>query len=189
MATLWRFPAMPLVAAAGTAVTAAALTSGLGGISELPALPPIDVPGSKLTIEADLEVTSTSATPTLTLGFYIGTGGQAIGSKTAIAVSAALPISASATAWAVHMRYVGTFRTLSQGGAGVLHGMGTIESWCNVGLTGDGTTNPFPVTAAARTVSTLNTKQFNELDLGITLSSVTGSPSVTCTDFWAELTG
>lgn len=188
MATLWRFPAMPMVAGTGTAVTAAALTSALAGLNELPALPPIDVPGAKLTIEANLEITCTSVTPTCTLGLYIGTVGQAIGSKTLISAGPALAISASATAWACHLRWVGTWRTLSST-AGVLHGAGYIESGFSTGLSADMPTYPIPITAAARTTSTLNTKQYNELDLGVTLSVTTGSPSVTCTDFWAELTG
>jgi hypothetical protein len=58
-----------------------------------------------------------------------------------------------------------------------------------VGLTGAPLISRLGATAASRTVSTLNTKQPQECDLGITLSSVTGAPSVTVTDFWAELTG
>jgi len=64
-----------------------------------------------------------------------------------------------------------------------------VESWFNVGLTGDGTTNPMPTTAAARTVSTLNTYQNNQIDVGVTLSVTTGSPSVTVTDVFFDLTG
>lgn len=122
------------------------------------------------------------------LGFYIGSVGQAIGSKTVIAASAALAISASATAWPFILEYDGTLRTLSSS-AGVIHGQGIAFSWVNVGLTGTGVPNPMPVTAAARTVSTLNTSQVNEIDVGVTLSSTTGSPSVTVTDLWAELSG
>jgi hypothetical protein len=189
MPQLWRFPALPLVYQAGTAVTVAeTLTSGLAGLAnQLPALPPVQAPGSKLTLEADLEITSTSATPTVTLGFYIGSIGQAIGSKTAIAVSTTIPISASAAAWAMHMRYVGTWRELSST-AGTLHGAGWIDVATSLTAQSAGP-YPFPITQALRTVSTLNTTQYNELDLGITLSSTTGSPSVTVTDFWAELTG
>jgi hypothetical protein len=146
------------------------------------------LPGARLSIKAHGEITSTSATPTCALGFYMGSVGQAIGSKTAIAVSAALAISASAVAWPFDVEYDGTFRALSPS-AGAIHGMGIVTWWGNVGLTGTGTPNPMPTTAAARTVSTLNTDQFNEIDFGITLSSTTGTPSVTITDFWAELSG
>lgn len=186
MGQVWRFPAQPLQNAAGTAVTATSLTAS--GVNPLPQLPPIFQAGARLVLKATGELTSTSATPTVTLGFYVGTVGQAIGSKTVIAVSAALAISATATAWPFIMEYDGTFRTLSSS-AGVIHGQGIVYSWFNTGLTGDGTVNPMPTTAAARTVSTLNTSQLNEFDVGVTLSSATGTPSVTITDLWAELSG
>ena len=44
----------------------------------------------------------------------------------------------------------------------------------NVGLTGTGVPNPMPITAALRTVSTLNLSQVNEIDVGVTLSATTG---------------
>jgi hypothetical protein len=169
---------------AGTAVTAAALTAGT------PVPPPIIpggalVPGSRLRIEADLEMTSSSATPTLTIGFYIGAVGGAIGSATVLVVSAANALSASAAAWPITLRYKGTIRTLSPT-AGVIQG--TAELLYSTSLTAWATT-PLPQTAAARTVSTLNTQQNNQLDVGITLSATTGSPSVTCMGFYAEVLG
>lgn len=192
MATLWRYVLGPQPSAAGTAVTAASLTSGLGGLP-IPIIPAgLFQPGARLEIGCNGELTSTSATPTVILGCYIGSQAQAIGSKQVIGVSAALPISASATAWPFDLIYRGTFRVLSEASGsanGSIHGHGHINSWFNVGLSGDGTTNPFPITAALRTVATINSNQYNELDLGITLSSTTGTPSVTITDFWAELSG
>jgi hypothetical protein len=187
MAVVWRYPLQPLPAAAGTAVTAAALTSGLGGLP-VPQLPPIMVPGTRLILVAHGEVTSTSATPTCTLGFYIGSVGQAIGSKTVLAVSPALALLATTTGWQFIMKWSGTFRTLSPS-AGVIHGQGKVDWWGNVSLTGAGGVFPMPVTQAARTVSTLNTDQVNEVDVGVTLSSTTGTPSVSITDFFADLSG
>jgi hypothetical protein len=187
MATLWTWPLQPQASAAGTAVTAASLTAS--GVAPLPQLPGfLCQNGARLRLRATGELTSTSATPTVTLGFYFGGTGAAIGSKTALAVSGALAISASATAWPFIMEYDGTIRTLSPS-AGVIHGQGIVYSWVNVGLTGAGSVNPMPATAAARTVSTLNTQQNNEFDVGVTLSVTTGSPSVTVTDLWAELSG
>lgn len=191
MATLWRFPCQPQQSAAGTAVTAAALTSGLIG-TDFPVLPgAIYQPGARLALRAHGEITSTSATPTCTLGFYFGALGAAIGSETALCASAALAISASATAWPFTMIWNGTVRSLATGVSanGVLHGSGEVFWWGNVGLTGAASVNPMPTTAAARTVSTFNTQAANQLDVGITLSVTTGAPSVTITDFWAELTG
>lgn len=184
MAVLWSYPVGPMSPVAGTAVTAASLTAGT------PVPPPIIyggtlVSGAKLILEADLELTSTSATPTVTLGFYIGSVGGAIGSATLIAATSALAISASETAWPITIRYKGTIRTLSPS-AGVIQGTG--ESLNPTSLTA-WTSAPFPATAAARTVSTLNTQQNNQLDVGITLSATTGSPSVTCTGFYAEIRG
>lgn len=193
MATLWRFPLQPQPAAAGTAVTAASLTSGLGGVA-VPQIPGgITTPGAHLMLRCHGEVTSTSATPTLVLSYYFGTVGTAIGSETVLAASAALNISASASAWPFTMVWNGTIRSLSTADTsqanGVIHGTGEVFSWFNTGLTGDGTLNPIPTTAALRTVSTWNTQVAQQVDIGITLSSTTGTPSVTITDFFAELTG
>lgn len=191
MATLWRFPLQPQQSGAGTAVTAAALTSGLIG-TDMPILPGgIYQPGARLVLRCHGEVTSTSSTPTVIVGFYFNPVGTAIAAGNTIAISAALPISASATAWPFTMLYNGTFRTLATGvtANGVLHGSGEVFSWINTGLSGDGTINPIPVTAALRTVSNFNTQIANQIDVGITLSATTGTPSVTITDMWAELTG
>jgi hypothetical protein len=191
MATLWAFPLQPQQNAAGTAVTAAALTSGLIG-TEFPVLPGgIYQPGARLRLRAHGEITSTSATPTCTLGFYFGALAAAIGSETAICATTGLAISASAVAWPFTMVYNGTFRSLATGVSanGVLHGHGEVHWWGNVGLTGAASLNPMPITAAARTVSTFNTQAATQIDVGITLSSVTGTPSVTITDFFAELIG
>jgi hypothetical protein len=184
MAVLWSYPPGPMSPVAGVAVTAAALTAG----TPLPApiIPGgVLINGSKLFMEADLEMTSTSATPTLTLGFYMGSVGGAIGSATAIVVSAANALSASAAAWPITLRYKGTIRTLSPS-AGVIQG--TAELLYSTSLTAWAST-PLPQTAAARTVSTLNTNQNNQLDVGITLSSTTGSPSIVVSGFYAEVRG
>ncbi len=185
MAQQWRYPLSPIVAGSGTAVTAAALTSGLGGLP-LPQLQPVDRPGGRLIIEAQLEHSSSSATPTLTLGLYIGSVGQAIGSKTLLAASSALALSASAAGWPIMLYYSGKFRTLSPS-AGVIYGQGWIKQ--GSALTTFSAAVPFPVTQALRTVSALNTDQVNELDIGITLSATTGAPSVTVTDFSPEYSG
>lgn len=181
---VWSAPVPPLSAAAGTAVTAAALTAATP--SPAPFIPAGWIQsGSRLILEADLEMTSSSATPTLTIGFYVGGVGGAIGSATVLVVSAANALSASAASWPIKLRYTGTIRTLSPS-AGVIQG--TAELLYSTSLTAWAST-PLPQTAAARTVSTLNTQQANQLDVGVTLSSTTGSPSVTCTGFYAQLLG
>lgn len=191
MAIMWRYPLQPLESGAGTAVTAATITSGLGGLP-VPQLPPVGVPGGRLSLRCTGEVTSTSATPTVILGFYIGSVGQAIGSKTVLFASGALAINVAATAWPFIMYFDGTFRSLSPT-VGVLHGQGGVKSWFgaspNGGLNVAAAEFPIPITAALRTSSVMNNDQTNEIDVGITLSSVTGTPSVTITDMWAELSG
>lgn len=194
MAVLYRFPAQPQPYTAGTAVTAAALTSGLVGVS-LPQIPGgIITPGARLTLTANLEITSTSATPTCSLGFYFAavTGSAiAIGSETLLGAATGIVISATATAWGAVMKYDGTFRALATAGAanGTIHGSGTVTSFWNTGLTAAGVVLPLGVTAAGRTVATWNTAVANQLDIGVTLTSVTGTPTVTVTDFWGEITG
>jgi hypothetical protein len=189
MAVVWSYPVQPFDTAAGTAVTAAALTAGTP--VPPPVSPPIQLAGTAIRITANGEITSTSATPTCALGFYLGAVGGAIGSAAVLGVTAGLAISASATAWPFMMKYEGTFRALStsSGGNGVVHGQGYVLWWGNVGLTGTATPNPLPVTAAARTVSTINTNTNLQWDVGVTLSVTTGTPSVTITDFTVELLG
>jgi len=83
------------------------------------------------------------------------------------------------------MRWKGTFRSL--GTAVTAHGTG--ELLYSTSLTA-WTTAPYPVTLAARTTAaTVNTEQSNQIDVGVTLSSVTGTPSVTVTELFAELIG
>jgi len=185
---LWSAPPSPLSAASGSAVTGStSLTAGTP--APQPVIPAgIILPASKLKLEADIELTSTSSTPTVTVGFYIGAEGGAIGSATVLVTAAGLAVSASATAWLLRARYLGTFRTLSAS-AGVIHGNMEVWSMWNVGLTGAPGVSIAPATAAARTVSTLNTAQSNQLDVGITFSSSAGSISATVTDFLAELIG
>src|SRR5258708_8347136 len=189
MAIMWRYPLQPLESGAGTAVTAAALTAGLGGLT-LPQLPPVGTPGARLSLKATGELTSTSAPPTVILGFYIGSVGQAIGSKAVIAASAALVINVAATAWPFIMYWDGTIRSLSPTARG-LHGQGYVKTGFTsaTGLTAAFIYNPMPITPPLRPLSTVNNDQTNALDVGITLSSVTGTPSVTITDMWAELSG
>ena len=193
MAVLYRFPAQPQPYTVGTAVTAAALTSGLGGMA-IPQIPGgIIQPGARLSMRAHFEVTSTSATPTVTVDFRFGPPGTAIGTELVLAASPALVINVAATAWAGTMVYNGTFRQLATAGAanGIIHGSGEVHSFFHAsgGLAASALVFPMGITAAGRTVSTWNTSVAEQIDIGITLSSVTGTPSIVVTDFWGEVTG
>jgi hypothetical protein len=185
VAVLWTYPAAlaGTSAAAGTAVTAAALTAGTP--TPVPVLPPIQVAGTRLRVHAHLEMTSTSATPTLTIDIRLGAVAGAIGSATVLGSTPANAMSASAAAWPIKLFWEGTFRNL--GTAVTMHGAG--EQLYGTSLTA-WTSTPFPVTAAARTTAaTINTEINNQLDIGITLSSITGSPSVTVTELHVTLDG
>lgn len=172
----WSRPVPGFPIADGPSVTAAALTDGS------PTADPIILPsdilekGSRLIIDAEGELTSTSATPTVVLGFYYGgTAGVAL------AVTAALAISATETAWPWWIHYEGKIR--ATGAAGSIKGQG----WCKKGTSLTAWTDtPMPITAALRTVA-IDTTARKLLSVGITLSSVTGTPSVVVTDFAAEL--
>lgn len=189
MAQVWRFPLTPLPIAAGVAVTAAALTgSGLGKLPQIPAS--LLVEGGRLSVRAHLEASCTTTGSTGVVGLYGGLPGTAIGSKVLIAASPSLSFATGAAAWPGFFTYDGTFRTLSAT-AGVLHGSGTFKSGfvaAGGGLAAALVEYPLPITLALRTVTVL-TAQNIELDLGITMSATTGTPSLTVTDLWAELSG
>jgi len=189
VAQVWRFPGTPMADAAGVAVTAASLTGS--GMAKLPKIPAsMLVRGGRLILQATLEITSTSATPTVILDFRVGAPGSAIASKIVLAASAALAINVAATGWPGIMKYEGTYRDLSAT-AGVVNGQGTVKSGFGAagGLSAAMVETPIPITVALRTVSTVVTTVDQEIDVGVTLSSVTGTPSVLITNLWAELSG
>lgn len=172
----WSRPIPGFPIADGPSVTAAALTDAS------PTADPIIVPadllekGSRLILDAQCQLTSTSATPTVILGFYYGgTGGIAL------AVSAALAISASETAWPIWLHYEGKVRLT--GTSGQIVGQGWVKN--PTALTA-WTETPIPITAALRTV-TIDTTTRKQLSVGCTLSSVTGTPTLICTDLAAEI--
>jgi hypothetical protein len=190
-ATVWRYPAQPMQQAAGTAVTAAALTSAFGTAQPYAVAPPQTGPmvvGTRIRLDCLFEVTSGSATPTLILGFYTGQVNQAIGSKTLIAATPALALPASVTAGPLILWWSGRVRAGSSGTTTTVYGQGWVLNVSSLTAFA-GTPIPFPVTAAARTVATINNQQQGEFDVGVTLSAVTGSPSVTLADAMLEISG
>lgn len=190
MAQVWRFPCTPLPNAAGAACTAAALTAS--GINPLPQIPAtLLTEGSRLSVRANLEASCTTTGSTAVVALYGGAVGSAIGSKTLIAASGTLSFATGAASWPAFLTYDGTFRGLSST-AGQIHGSGTYKSGhiaAGGGLAVALIEYPLPVTLALRTVSTLNTSQNIELDIGITMSATTGTPSLLVTDLWADLSG
>jgi len=100
--------------------------------------------GSKIKIEAEGEF-STTGTPTLVLGFYIGTAAGAI--TTVIAESAAITTASAAAALPWRLEYRGIVTTLGVSGACV--GMGDLELGTTLTAFSD---NAIPATQALRTI-------------------------------------
>lgn len=180
----WSSPVPPMAFSDGPAGTAASLND----ITPLPlrnlgAVTP--VPGTCIRINACGSITSTSATPTVVLGLYLGTQGS-IGSAVVLAATGALAISASASSWPWIMDWEGEVRAI--GTAGSVYGQGQCMWGGNSGLASDSPNFPFPITAALRTV-TVNFVTTCQLMVGATLSSATGTPSVTCNHVSMEISG
>ena len=178
--TYWVAPVPPLNFADGSAFTGLSLLDVSPGALLTPRQVPALVPelGTTIRVRAAGQYTSTSATPTLTLGVYWG--GVA---GVALASVAGLAASASGTAWPWWLEYEGEFRALGSSGSvqgqGKLNWPTSLTAW---------STQPLPVTAAARVV-TVNTGAAQPVTVGAVWSSATGSPSLTCNRLSVELLG
>lgn len=102
-------------------------------------------PGSKLWIKAVGEF-STTGTPTLALGFYIGTAGAAI--TTDIALSSVITTGSGAAAWSWDLEWTGVCTAV--GTAGTVVGSGILQ--LGTSLTAIAA-SPIPITQALRTVT------------------------------------
>lgn len=127
--------------------------------------------GSKLKIEAEGEF-STTGTPTLVLGFYIGTRAAAI--TVALAESSAITTGSGAAAWPWRMEYrcvvTGTLGT-----AATLRGNGDLE--LGTSLTALNTV-PIPISQALRSVS-IDTTIERAIGVCATWSASSASNTVT----------
>jgi hypothetical protein len=102
-------------------------------------------PGAKIWLQAYGEF-STTGTPTLALGFYIGTAAGAI--TTDIALSSVITTGTGAAAWPWAMEWFGTVTAV--GTAGTVVGGGELK--LGTSLTA-WTSTPIPITQALRTVT------------------------------------
>lgn len=101
--------------------------------------------GAQLRISAEGEF-STTGTPTLALGFYIGTVAAAI--TTVIAESGVITTGTGAASWPWRLDYLGVFTAL--GTAGTLVGSGSL--FLGTSLTAFAI-SPIPITLALRTIT------------------------------------
>jgi hypothetical protein len=193
--TLWSAPVGPLNSVSGTAVTTAVAAPGVDGAPT----PQIIIQngllnvGTEIRIRAHGELTSTSATPTVIFSLVWNTPGTAIASGVVIAATAAQVINVAATGWPWMLEWDGEIRALSTsagGNTGSVNGMGKFHSafGASGSLTAFAAPSAFPTTKALRTVS-IDTSINKAVQLGVTLSVTTGTPSVTVDDLIVELLG
>lgn len=174
MRQYWRGPIPPLQDAAGAAL---ASSVALTDISPLPAnVIPANMleKGCELILEAS-GFFSTTATPTLLLGFYLGgVAGVALAASPAITTG-------TATAWAWRMRYKGRIRGI--GTAGSIVGYGALELCTSLTAL---TTTPIPTVAASRTVA-IDTTAAKAVTVGAQWGTNSASNTITCDEILVEL--
>lgn len=135
--------------------------------------------GQKLWIKANGEF-STTGTPTLALGFYIGTAALSI--TTDIALSSVITTGSGAAAWPWEMEWLGTFAgtlgtTCTIVGSGELKLGTSLTAW---------TSTPIPITQALRTV-TWDTTIARAIGVSATFSASSASNTVKVNNLAAVL--
>jgi len=143
-------PVGPFADALGVAVNTFTTNQDAGSPIPCPIIAPNQLRiGSRIKIEAEGEF-STTATPTLALGFYVGlpgTGGKPAALTTILAASTAIT-TATATAFPWRMEYRGFITTV--GTAGQIIGQGDLELGTSLVAF---SANAIPATLALRTVA------------------------------------
>lgn len=149
-------------------------------LTDVSAPPPNVLPGNLLEQGSEIELFafgqfSTTATPTLLLGFYFGgVAGVALGATAATTTG-------TATAWPWMMHYRGVVRSV--GTAGSIVGQG----WCKLGTSLTAfSTLALPATAAARTV-TIDTTAAKSVTVGAQWGTASASNTLTCNDISVKL--
>jgi hypothetical protein len=137
----WASPFGPFATAAGAAFTTFTANQD---VSPAP-VPTIGANqlevGTIIEAEAEGEF-STTATPTLQIGFYFGTVAVMLAQSSAITTG-------TATAWPWHAKYRG--KVVAVGTSGSIVGQGYLD--LGTALTTFASATPMPITAAARTVA------------------------------------
>jgi hypothetical protein len=174
--TLYVAPVPPLNATAGTAY------ANLNTIADVSPAPQIVLPANLLDVGQVLRlkafgVLSTTATPTIILGFYYGAV-----AGTALAASAAITTGSGVTNVPWELEYEGRVR--STGTAGTIMGRGTMQLGTSVSAI---TFNPIPATALATV--TIDTTTAKQITTGATWSAASASNTLTCHHFGVELIG
>jgi hypothetical protein len=171
----WRSSVPPLHIASGTALnTSTALT-------DISPLPPIVIPGNQFDFGATVNLRavgefSTTGTPTLLLGFYLGGVAGA-----ALAASGAITTTTTGASWPWILEWQGRIRAL--GTSGSVKGQGKL--YLGTSLTAFAL-SAIPITAAARTV-TWDTTAAKSVTVGAQWGTSSASNTVTCDEISVEL--
>ena len=168
----WVAPISPLHTADGTAY-ANSIT-----LTDVAPTPAILIPANLLEPGSTFEVTafgrfSTTTTPTLILGVYSGTVGQAIGSAVSLAATSAVTTPTTVTNQT--FKVAGNFRCRTNGASGTV--MGVLEV-SNISTTA---TNMGPATAPA--TATIDTTVARYITLGATWGTQSVSNTLTVHHF------
>jgi hypothetical protein len=170
----WRSSVPPLHLASGTALASST------ALTDISPAPPLVVPGNLFDFGATVNLRacgeySTTATPTLLLGFYLGgVAGAALAASGAITTG-------TATAWPWILEWQGRIRAL--GTAGSIKGQGKL--YLGTSLTAFAL-SAIPVTQALRTV-TWDTTAAKSVTVGAQWGTSSASNTITCDEISLEL--
>jgi hypothetical protein len=140
MRQLWVAPYEPLHIADGAAFSTFTTFQSIAPVPAVNVPTPLLAPGTEFELEADGEFSNTG-TPTLGLGFLLG--------STTLAVGTAITTTTGATSWPWWAKLVFRVRTAGTAGTALCMGRWMI----GVSLTAFSTVQAMPATLAARTVT------------------------------------
>lgn len=168
-------PVPPLHIASGTPLATSTT------LTDISPLPPIVLPAGILELGSIIRLRaagqfSTTGTPTLLLGFYLG--GVA---GVALAATAATTTGSGAAAWPWMMQYQGRVRAV--GTAGSIVGQGNLHMGSSLVALAD---VALPATAAARTVA-IDTTAAKSITCGAQWGTSSASNTITCDEISVEL--
>jgi hypothetical protein len=177
MAQYWAMPWPPMHVASGTAYNTSIT------LTDVSRLPQKGFPAAFLVEGTEIELKaqgffSTTATPTLLLGFYYG--GVA---GVALAASSAITTASGVTGVPWRMEYTGRVR--ATGATGSILGQGTL--YLGTALTAF-TVRPIPETLATRTV-TIDTTTAKTITVGAQWGTSSASNTLTCEDLSIRVWG
>jgi hypothetical protein len=188
MPVRWTFPPAALANADGPTISPTAL----GDATPLPIgqIPPLWEVGMRIRVHAHGWASSTSVTPTMTVALYLAKPATAIASALLLCTSPALALPVlTQTGWLLdYWGRVTAVSTPASATAGQISGRGRYLP-PGASLSVFGADQEVPPTYAGRLSAGFDTTSPQNLLIGITLSSATGTPTAACEDLSYELIG